>query len=324
MATYAEKQGISAFHPSEFRGIAWKDILRRVKRQFSSDNLSVVAAGVAFYALLAIVPALAAAVSVYGLVADPRDVERMFSAIAGVMPQQAAQLIQTQLRDIVANSSGALGIGALVGILFSLWSATKGTKSVMTALNIAYEEEEKRGFFRLNGAALFITFVSIVGALIALTLVVALPILLGNLGMPSIVATVIGWLRWLLLAVMMVVFLAFIYRYAPSRNEPRWEWVSWGAVAATVLWLIASGLFSWYVANFGSYNETYGALGAVIILLMWFYLSAYAVLVGAELNSEMEHQTAEDTTEDPSKPRGARGARMADTVAGEGERKRGK
>lgn len=310
-------QGRGAVRPTQFGGRAWREIGSRVKAEVSGDNLSVIAAGVAFYALFSLVPALAALVSIYGMVANPADIESMLASAQDMLPREVTGIIGSQLQQIVANSNSTLGVGALIGLLVALWSATKGTSSMMTALNIAYEEPERRGFIRLNLTALLLTVGAIVGAVVAIALVVAAPALLTTLNPPEPVPTLVNWLRWPVLALAMMVGLALFYRYGPSRNRPRWQWVSLGSVAATLLWLVASALFSWYVSRFGSYNETYGSMAAIIILLMWLYISAYVILLGAELNSELEHQTAQDTTVGRPKPLGERDAHMADRVAGE-------
>ncbi len=317
MAT--EQTGRHAERPAEFGFPAWRAVGRRVARETKRDNLSMVAAGVAFYGFLALFPALVALVSIYGLVANPEDVQQMVEGMRGVVPSAVADIISQQLSQVAGSSGSSLGIGVAIGILVALWSATKGTKSLMTALDIAYEEEEQRGFFRYNGVALLLTLGAVLLAIVAIGLVVAAPAVLGNLGLPSVLETVINWLRWPMLAVAMIAGLAVLYRYGPSRRSPRWSWVNYGSVAATLLFLVVSALFSWYVSNFGSYNETYGSLAAIVILLLWFYISAYAVLLGAELNSEMEHQTGRDTTTGEPRPRGSRDAEMADRVAGEDE-----
>ncbi len=321
-----EAAGREAERPSQLPRPAWRDIIKRVKEQNSKDNLSMISSGVAFYAFLAIFPALAAMVSLWGLVANPADVENMVNAVSGMLPQEAAQLIQQQLQGIVQTSGSALGFGAIAGLLVTLWSATKGTKGLMTALNIAYEEEEKRGFIKFNATALLLTLGVIVAVIVTLFLMVAVPPLVGALGLPEPVQTLINLLRWPLLAVAFAVGLSVFYRYAPSRDKPRWRWVSYGSVVATVLWLIISGLFAWYVNNFGNYDATYGALGAVVILMLWLSLSAYVILIGAEFNSEMERQTARDTTVGQPQPMGRRGARVADetvvSLREKGRRKR--
>ncbi len=311
------ERGRLAERPQEIPAPGWRDVILRVWDQVSHLNLSMVAAGVAFYGLLAIFPALAAAVSIYGLVADPAEVERQVGVLSGVLPQEAAGLITGQLHRIAATSSNALSVGLLAGVLLALWSAASGVKALITALNVTYDESEKRGFLRLNAVALLLTLGAIVFAVLSLALIVALPALLSNLGiggLGEIGRFVVSALRWPLLALVILFGLAVLYRYGPSRDQPQWRWVSWGATVATVLWLVASALFSFYVSNFGNYNKTYGSIGAVVILLMWFYITAFIVLLGATLNAEMEHQTKKDTTEGRPEPMGKRRAHMADTL----------
>ncbi len=316
--TFQERygRGREASRPQDIPASGWKDILWRVKDQIKKDRLSIIAAGVAFYGLLAIFPALIALVALYGLVFDPRQVQEQVSALSGVLPPDAAEILLRQLNDLTTRDSKALGFGAIGGLLLALWSASAGMRTLMEALNVAYNEEEQRGFFRFYGTALLLTLASILGTILAIVLVVAIPAVLTFLGLDDTLKWVISIAAWPILIVMMMIGLAVIFRYGPSRREPRWRWVSWGAFVATVLWIIGSLLFSFYVAKFGNYNETYGAVGAIVILLMWFLLSAYAVLIGAELNAEMERQTRKDTTEGGEKPLGQRGAYAADTVGG--------
>jgi len=309
-----EGRGRDATTPRQIPRPGWRDIALRVKEKVGKDNVSIVAAGVAFYALMAIFPALIALISLYGWFADPMQVEQQTAFLAGVLPQNVQSLLSTQMKDIARHAESTLGIGALAGFLVTLWSASKGIKTLFTALNIAYDEEEKRGFITLNALALVMTLGALVFGIITLALVAVLPALLGQLGLQAIARVAVSLVRWPLLAVAVIVALAVLYRYGPSRDQPQWTWVSGGAIVATVLWLVASILFSVYVANFGSYNQTYGSLGAVVVLLTWLYLSAFIVLLGAELNSEMEHQTTQDTTRGAEQPMGQRGAQKADTV----------
>ena len=307
-------RGRTADTPRQMPAAGWRDVLWRTKNEMSRDNLSLVAAGVAFYALLAIFPAIAATVSIYGLVADPQTVEQQLAATSQVLPEQARSIIEEQLKRVTSGASAALSLGAIFSLLLALWSANKGTQSLITALNIVYDEEEKRGFVRLTLISLALTLGIILFVLVCIVAIAVMPALLGNLGLPESVRQLASWLRWPLLGLAFVIGLAVFYRFAPSRDEPRWRWVNWGAVLATVLWLIGSVLFSWYVSNFGSYNETYGSIGAVVVLMMWFWVSALIVLLGAELNAEMEHQTERDTTRGDDQPMGMRGAYVADTV----------
>jgi membrane protein len=311
---WGQGRGRDARTPKDIPARGWKDILWRVKEQIAQDRLSIIAAGVAFYGLLAVFPGLIALVGLYGLAFDPQQVEQQVSALSGILPAQAADILLGQLHDLTTTDSTALSIGAIGGLLLALWSASAGMRTLMEALNIAYGEEEKRGFLRFYGTALLLTLAAILGTVIALALVIALPIVLKFLGLSSALSWVISIAAWPILVGMMLLGLAIVYRYGPSREEPRWRWVSWGAVTATLLWIAGSVLFSIYVTRFGNYNETYGSVGAIVILLMWFLLSSYAVLIGAELNAEMERQTRADTTSGGDKPMGARGAHAADTV----------
>jgi membrane protein len=307
-------RGRDAATPSQLPRSGWRDIVLRVKDDISKHNIDIVAAGVALYALLALFPALIALISLYGWFADPTQVEQQITAFTGVLPQNVQALLTTQMQEIAGGAESTLGVGAILGFLFTLWSASKGMKALFTALNIVYDEEEKRGFITLNALAIVLTLGALVFGIVALALIAILPPLLGHLGLEAIARVAVSLVRWPLLAVAVMVALAVLYRYGPSRDHPQWSWVSWGAVVATVLWLITSILFSVYVANFGSYNETYGSLGVVVVFLMWLYLSAYIVLIGAELNAEMEHQTTRDTTRGAEQPMGRRGAQKADTV----------
>lgn len=308
-----DERGREASRPSDIPRKGWGDILLRVKDEQSRDNLSIVSAGVAFFWFLSVFPALAAAVSIYGLAADPQQLQRQIEGLSGVMPQEAYQILRDQLMTVVQHSGGALGLGVIAGILLTLWSANKGMKALVTALNIVYDEEENRGFIKLNAISLLLTLCAIVLGLVAISLVIAVPALMGSLNLPETIQAVFTYLRWPLLAVFLIIALAVGYRFCPDRASPKWRWVSWGSVVATLLWLLVSILFSLYVANFGSYAKTYGSMGAVIILLMWFYLTAYVILIGGELNAEMEHQTRKDTTTGRPRPMGSREAYVADT-----------
>lgn len=308
------ERGRKAKRPTEIPRKGLRDILLRVKKEQSEDNISIIAAGVAFYALAAIFPALAALVSIYGLVTEPSEVQTQLGVLSRFLPREAFGIMNYQLSRIASHSGGTLSIGLVGGILLSLWSASKGTKALMTALNVVYDEQEKRGFLKLNLAALLLTLAGVLFVIISLLLIAVLPALFGRLPLPEFIQQILAFGRWPLLAVFIMLGLAVLYRYAPSRDKPRWRWISWGAAVATVLWIAASTMFSLYVSNFGSYNKTYGSVGAIIILLTWFYLTAYIVLLGCELNAEMEHQTEKDTTRGPERPMGQRGAHVADTV----------
>jgi membrane protein len=292
----------------------WRDIFVRVKHEVKTDNLALVAAGVAFLFFLSLFPALAALVSIYGLISDPAQVKDQVMAMPGIMPDEARPLLGRQMSEIVSQSREGLGLGVAASILLALWSANKGTWGLVQGINIAYDQKEERGWFRRKATTLAFTCGAILFALIALAGVVAVPIVLGMLGLSSVTDSLIRWLRWPLLAIIVAFGIGLLYRYGPSRRPARWRWVNWGAVAATAMWLAASAGFSFYVSHFGSYNKTYGSIATIVIVLLWLHLGAFSVLLGAELNCEIERQTARDTTTGPERPMGARGAVAADTV----------
>ena len=268
---------------------AWTNTLKHTRREVKQDNLTIVAAGVAFFAVLAIFPALAALISIYGLVADPAAVEQQVASLRGVLPAEAADLIGRQLSRIASGSSQTLGWSLALSVLLGLWSANKGMKGLIQGLNIAYGEEDRRSWFKRTAIQLGLTLGAIIAAIVAIGMVVALPAVLSFLGLGGGARIGVEVARWVLLAALVVVGLGVVYRIGPARGalRPR-RWITPGAVVATVLWLIGSVLFSIYVANFGSYAKTYGALAAVVILLIWFYLTAFVILLGAELDGESE------------------------------------
>lgn len=310
---HAPGRGRNAVKPSDVPKAGWLDILSRTKQQISEDNLSIVAAGVAFYAFVAVVPALAALTAIYGLIADPAQVSQHIESLARFLPGEVLPLLRDQMIRIAGNDQAA-GIGAFVGFGLALYSSANATKAMITGLNIAYDEEEKRNFFRLSAMAFVLTIGGIVGVLLAISLVAVLPAVLKHLSLSAGVDTTLNILRWPLVVGFFMAGLAVLYRFGPCRRNAKWRWVSWGAATAALLWLIASGLFSLYVSKFASYDKTYGPLGSVVVFLMWLYLSGFIVLLGAEMNSEMERQTLRDTTEGPEKPLGQREALAADTV----------
>lgn len=320
------RHGREAEKPKEVPKLGWRDVLARTKNQIQEDNVDIVAAGVSFYVLLSLPFVLSALVSIYGILADPAEIQRQMSGLEGVIPADAHALIAEQLTRISSQQTGTLTFTFVGSILLALWSGSKAVKSLITALNIAYEEREKRGYIKLNLYAMFLTLVGIVGVVVAVTLVAGVPVIIDALPLPAIVKGLTTYLRWPLLAALALLGLAFLYRYAPSRERAQWKWVSWGAVAATGFWIVGSLLFSWYVSSFAKYNETYGSLGAVVVMLMWTYVSAFIAMLGAELNAELEHQTRKDTTTGEARPMGERGAKMADTLGATHEKtpKKGK
>jgi membrane protein len=264
--------------------------------------------------MLAVFPAITSFVSIYGLLADPGDVTRQFAGLKGVIPAEAWYLIDNQLQAVASSGDKSLGIGAAVGLLIALWSSGAGIRALMSALNIAYREHERRSFVTFYGTAFLFTMGIVFIGLFSLGVIVVVPVVLNLIRLGALTAALVKVLPWLTMAVVIMLALGALYRYGASRRSPKTRWVSAGAMLATLLWLLSSLLFSFYVANFASYNQTYGSLGAVVILLMWFWISAYIVLLGAELNAEMEHQTGEDTTEGRTRPLGERGAYVADHV----------
>lgn len=308
------KHGRLAERPGAIPLRGWVDVGVRMKKAIKRDDVPLLAAGVAFFALLALVPALVALVSVYGLVADPADIQRNVEDVLAAAPQEVRDLVESQLSSIVDGSRGGLGLGAVVGLVLALWSASSAMKHLVSAVNRAYGEDETRGFLRLRGLALLLTIGAIVGLLAAFFVLVIAPGALSGDGSGGVLRATVLVVRWPLLAILAMAAFATIYRRAPDRAGARWAWVSPGAVFATVVWLIASVGFSIYTANFGRYNETYGALGAVVVVMLWLYISAYVTIAGAELNAELERQTAQDTTEGRPQPMGERGAHAADTL----------
>ncbi|MGJ4995589.1 YihY/virulence factor BrkB family protein [Bradyrhizobium sp. HKCCYLS3077] len=307
-------RGRLANSPAEISARGWKDVLFRVYENLTEHRIVALAAGMTFYTLLAIFPALAALVAIYGLFSDPAKITGHLEQLQGVMPGGAIDIARDQLTRVSANGSQALGITFLVSLAISLWSANAAMKSLFDTLNVVYREPERRGFFKLNAISLLFTGGAILFALLAIGAVVVLPVLLNTLGLSEVGDLVLRIGRWPAIFVCVSLGLALIYRYGPDREEPKWRWISWGSALAAALWLAGSALFSWYAANFGSFNATYGSLGAAIGFMTWIWISAIVVLIGGELDAELEHQTTRDTTTGPEKPLGARGATMADTV----------
>jgi membrane protein len=285
-----------------------------VKDEVAVDNLSIVAGGIAFYVLLSLVPALAAAVAIYGLVADPAAVSAAVADLSGVLPPAALGLLEDQLQGIVRSAPSTLGWGAVASVLIALWSASKGSKALIAGVNLAYDEEEGRGFVKVQGLSLLFTLGIVIGTVASVGLIAFVPSWIDELGLGIVGTGVTFILHWLFLFGMIQLALNLVYRYAPNREDARWRWLSLGSFIVGGLWLAASALFSWYAASFGSFNETYGAIAGVIVLLLWLQITFFLILLGAELNAELEHQTAVDSTTGPPEPMGERGAHMADTL----------
>jgi len=306
-------RGRSARSPSQIPLRGWKDIVLRTYQETQEDRLLALAAGVVFYSLVALFPTIAAGVSFYALFADAGTIGKHLSLAAGIVPAEVLDMLRDEITRIGAKSDGKLTFGFLLGIGIALWSANAGMKAVFDALNIIYDEQEERGLVRLNLISLFFTICAIGAALLAVSAVMVFPLLLAAFGVSSLDEPIVGYLRWPVMFVLVIVGPAVLYRYGPSRRPAKWRWISVGSIFAASTWLAVSTLFSWYLGNFANYNATYGALGAVVGLMMWMWLSTIVVLVGAELNSEIEHQTSRDSTVGAEKPLGGRGAVMADT-----------
>lgn len=308
------QRGREAESPRDIPTRGWKDVVWRAYKATGRDNISIVAGGLTYYMLLALFPALALLVSIYGLFSNPAEVHQQMQSISAAVPGGAQQVIGTELDQIAKSSGGALSLGVVIGFLFAFYSASRGMSGLIMALNIAYEQQETRGFVRLYLLAAELTLLVVVVGIMALVLVAGVPAAMQAIGLGAITKWLVYIFEWPLLLVILMGLLAVLYRYAPNRKQAQWRWISPGAGVATMLWLIGSILFTIYVSNFGSYNKTYGSLGALVGMLTWMYLSAYVVLLGAEINSEMERQTRRDTTEGSEKPMGRRGAQAADTL----------
>ena len=313
-------RGRDATSPWQMPRGAWKDVLLRAYKETSGDNIGLIAAGVSFYAFLALLPLLGAIVLTYGIVADPQTVVRNMTAMTKVMPQDVAQFIGEQLLYVVQTSGGKKGLGVFVALALALFSARNGAGAIVTALNIAYEEEEKRGLVKVNLLALLITAAAVlmaVFALLSMAILAAVETLLPSL---PLVALLSKLLSYMLLGLAAAAAAATLYRFGPSRDRARWVWLTPGSLFFAVTWVMLTLLFGLYVSQFGNYSATYGSLATVVILLTWLYLSSYLLLFGAEMNSELEHQTARDTTRGAEHPLGQRNAWAADHVAaGPGE-----
>jgi membrane protein len=314
LVSEGEDRGRQATSPSQIPPKGWKDILLRVYDNISRHRVLALAAGMTYYSILAIFPAIAALVAVYGLFSDPSTIARHLDQFGGFLPGGAIDVARDQLIRVSSKGSQALGVTFAIGLVTSLWSANAAMKSLFDTLNIVHGEEERRGFVKLNALSLGFTVGGIVFILAALSAIVVIPVILNYVGLSDAGDLLLRVGRWPAMYLILAFALAVIYRYGPSREMPRWRWITWGSAIAALLWLGVSGLFSWYATNFGKFNETYGSLGAIIGFMTWLWISAIVVLLGAEIDAEMEHQTARDTTTGSPKPMGARGARVADTV----------
>lgn len=307
-------RGRTATSPRQIPALGWKDIAARVWRSFDEDRVMLVAAGVTFYLLLAMFPALAAFVSLYGLFADPSAIADQMATLRGVIPDEGLALLTEQLRSLAAGRDSSLTLGLVISFLIAFWSANTGMKAIIEAMNIAHEEREKRSFVMLTLLSFALTLGAMALAVAMIVAVAVVPAVLAFLDPGGLGAFLLRFVRWPLLLVVVSVAVAALYRWAPSRKTPEWRWVTWGSGLATLVWLAVSVAFTIYLENFADYSATYGSLGALVGLLLWVWIAVMILIVGAEINSEMEHQTARDTTTGPERPMGGRGAVMADTL----------
>ena len=310
-------RGRRADAPSEIPPAGWKDIAWRVWAELGRDRVTLVAAGVTFYTLLALFPALAAFVSIYGFVADPQTIADHIAFLGGLLPSEGLELIRAQLDGLLQQNTESLGFGFVLGLAVALWSANNSVKALFQAMNVAYEEEEKRSIVRLHLVSFSFTLGAILIGVMFLLSVGVVPAALALLRLDAWTEWMVSLGRWPVLLLAVGTAISLVYRYGPSRTEAKLQWITWGSALATLVWIAASVGFSFYLENFANYNATYGALGAVIGLMMWSWLSVVILLVGAEINAEIEHQTARDSTVGERQPRGERGAVVADTL-GEG------
>jgi membrane protein len=308
-----EVPGGKAERPTEIPARGWLQVAKRGWKEAKADQVPLLAAGVAFYAFLSIFPALIALVSIYGLFADPATIANQLNSMTAALPEEARKIITDQV-TAQASRRTALGIGLIISVAIALWSASAGVSNLLTAVNVAYDEEEKRGFVKKRLLSLGLTLAAIVFMVIIISLVAVLPPLLQAVLGPGALTWILQIVGWLIMVVLVAVALAILYRLGPDRDAPRMKWVSVGAVVATIIWLIASIGFSIYTATFGNYAKTYGVFAGIVVLLFWLWLTMYAILLGAEINAEAEQQTIADTTKGEEQPLGERGAIKADSV----------
>lgn len=310
----ADRRGRDADSPTDVPAKGWKDVAVRVKDELKADQVPLLSAGVAFYVLLALFPALVAVVSIYGLVADPTDVSRQVGDLTSALPESAQQLITDQLESVASGADRGIGLALAAGVAAALWSASSGMKHLIEAVNAAYDESESRKFFKLRGLALLLTIGALGFGVVSIGVLAFLPSAIERTPLGSTGQALVRVGSYPALAIAFGVALAVLYRYGPDRDDPRWRWVSPGAAIATVVWIVASLGFSFYASNFGSYGETYGSIGAVIVLMLWLAITAFSVILGAEIDAELEAQTGRDSTVGRREPMGQRGARKADVL----------
>lgn len=307
-------RGRKADAPAEIPPLGWLDVSYRVWHAMERDHVGLIAAGVAFYGLLAIFPGITALMALSGLFVEPEGVAKQLELIEAVVPQEASRIILDQARSVAGARQTGLGLAFAISLILSLYSVSRGIASLMEGLNIAYGETEKRGFFALKILTLALALVMVLALIMGLVSALLLPAVFSIIQLPPWLEGIVSAMRWLVMALLTIAGLSLVYRFGPSRSDAKWKWITPGAMLACVLWMAASYGFSVYVSNFDSYNKTFGSLAGVIILLMWLWISAYILLLGAEINGEMEAQTRKDSTTGAPQPMGMRGAVKADIV----------
>jgi membrane protein len=308
-----QSRGRHAQAPTDIPAKGWRDVFLRVFHGISEDRITTISGGVTFFVLLALFPGLAGLISLYGLFADSSTIAQHLNSLEGILPEGGMQILRDQLQQLTSQPPQKLGLATLLSLAVSLWSANGGIKAMFEGLNAVYEEDEKRSFIKLNAISLALTLGGLAFVIVSLLTITVVPTLLSFLGLPGL-SEIVNFARWPVLLVVASLMIAVIYRFGPSRDQPQWRWISPGSIFAAVTWIAASLLFSWYTAHFGSYNKTYGSLGAAIGFMTWIWISTMVILLGAKINAELEHQTEADTTVGTPAPQGTRGARMADTV----------
>jgi membrane protein len=305
--------GRDAQTPAEIPPAGWRDVGLRVFHSISEDRITTISGGVTFFVLLALFPGLAGLISLYGLFADSSTIGQHLTSLGGILPEGGQQILRDQLQQLTSQPSQKLGLATVASLAISLWSANGGIKAMFEGLNAVYEENEKRAFIKLNAISLALTLGALAFVIVSLLTITVAPKILAFLGLPGI-SELVNYARWPVLLALASLMIAVIYRFGPSRNQAQWRWISPGSIFAAVAWIAASLLFSWYTSHFGSYNKTYGSLGAAIGFMTWIWISTMVILIGAKINAELERQTASDTTVGEPAPRGERGAKMADTI----------
>ena len=308
------KRGREARWPTQIPGAGWLDIGWRVYERTVRDQLYLIAAGVAFFAVLALFPAITALVAIGGLIMSEDQIIAQITDYRGIVPDDVLNIISDQANAVAGTHDDFLEFAIVVGLLFALWSSSRGVSALVAGLNVVYAEEETRSIIWLNVRVLVLTLLLIFGFLVGLVVIVAIPVFTSIVYLGGLGEALARYGRWVILGGMTILGLGVLFRYGPDRSNARWSWLSAGTVFATLGWLVASYGFNLYVSGFANYNESFGALGGVMVLLMWLWISAFVVLIGGEINAEMEHQTRRDTTTGPEKPMGERGAVMADTL----------